>query len=79
MQLLVQIVQDRQQIQNNQHAQMLKNTFLNASIAQTDKRRKKDRQNHAHEAKTNNTRQTATTTDKPTKTNHDKRLKHTKD
>ena len=50
MQRLVQIVQDHRQIQNNQHAQMLKNTFLNANVAQTGKRRKKDGQNHGHEA-----------------------------
>ena len=79
MQRLVQIVQDHRQIQNNQHAQMLKNTFLNANVDQTGKRRKKDAPNHEHETETHNTRQTATTTDKPMKTNHDKRLKHTKD
>ena len=50
MQRLVQIVQDHQQIQNNQHAQMLKNTFLNADVAQTGKRRKKDEQSHEHKA-----------------------------
>ena len=77
MQQLVQIVQDHQQIQNNQHAQMLKNTFRNANVNQTGKRRKKDGPNH--ETETHNTRQTATTTDRPTTTNHDKRLKHTKD
>ena len=79
MQRLVQIVQDNRQIQNNQDAQMWKNTFLNANVDQTGKRRKKDGPNHEHETETHNTRQTATTTDKPTKTNHDKRLKHTKD
>ena len=78
MQRLVQIVQDHRQIQNNQHAQMLKNTFLNANVDQTGKRRKKDGPNHEHETETHNTRQTATTTDKPTKTNHNERLKHTK-
>ena len=55
MQRLVQIVQDHRQIQNNQHAQMLKNTFLNANVDQTGKRRKKDGPNHEHETETHKT------------------------
>jgi len=55
MQRLVQIVRDHQQIQNNQHAQMLENTFLNANVDRTGKRRKKDGPNHEHETETHNT------------------------
>ena len=54
---------------------MLKTTFLNAYVAQTDKRRKKDRQNHAHEAKT---KQHETNRDDDRQTHKDKPRRTTK-
>ncbi len=58
MQRLVQIVQDHQQIQKNQHAQMLKNTFLTQMMPkQTNAERRTGRTKH--------TKHRQTTQDKP--------------